>query len=69
MTAPPLILIGEDNATVFENAGNVTVCAQLVGYTTGTNISIPITFSPRVLRPPDLDKADSKLVLYMCTYT
>ena len=69
MTAPPLILMGEDNVTVFESAGNVTVCAQIVGYTTGTDIGIPIIFSPRVLLPPDLDKADSKLVLSLCTYT
>ena len=43
------LLVFKDNVTVFENIGEVTVCAQVVGNTTGIGVGIPIMFSPRVL--------------------
>ena len=60
-----LTIIGDDNVTVFESTGEVTVCAQVAGNTTGTDVNIPITFSPRVSPPSGSNKANSEL---MCFY-
>lgn len=60
LTAPTLI--GKNNVTIAENAGVVTVCAKLAGNTGGTQVDIPITFTPKVLPPSGTDKAESEFI-------
>ena len=60
LTAPTLI--GKNNVTIPENAGVVTVCAEVAGNTAGTQVNIPITFTPKVLPPSGRDKAESEFI-------
>lgn len=60
LTAPTII--GKNNVTIPENAGVVTVCAKIADNTGGTQVDIPITFTPKVLPPPGQDKAASEFI-------